>query len=235
MCSRAEERNRYCVTLKDWKNEIKIIGDIIQELTKKTHIQIDAKPIVESRQFIGARHEHKRIKVTCGLLKCVREHYFDREELEAVLGHEFGHTTRKAVFLKRCRILPSIPFMIIFVLLQLWLYKPYDILYLLLVTGPILFLMGRFSWQAEYEADRFSAEITKKPDKVISALRKTREYNEKLKRKSLRNSIRGFIDRLLLHPPTQKRIQRLESVIEKPKKRPRHWIMRSSRRFCHTL
>jgi heat shock protein HtpX len=95
------------------------------------------------------------------------------------------------------------------------------------VVGSIIaFLIGPLinaavSRQREYLADATSAEITRYPEGLASALQKLGEYGRPMRRKSaamahmyISDPVKpGFVERMFsTHPPIPKRIERLKSI-----------------------
>ncbi len=155
-----------------------------------THIFVmdGSKRSAKSNAFFAGFGKNKRIVLYDTLIKEQED-----EELVAVLAHEMGHFKKKHIL--RRLILGIAQMGIIFYLLSLFIsheslfhafFVDQPSVYAGLIFFSILFspidliisvVMQFFSRKDEYEADRFAALTTKKPQALVSALKKLSAHN----------------------------------------------------------
>lgn len=174
--------------------------------------------------FAVGRPDQAAIGISAGLLRVMRP-----SQVAAILAHEVGHIAHNDMRTKgfadlthRFTLFLSIFGQILLVInLPLLLWTDHHVSWLailLLVLSPTLsaLLQGALSRNREYEADRFGAALVGDPAALASALALMERYQG------------GFIEQILFpnrhrrmpwllrtHPPTPKRIQRLQELQER--------------------
>ena len=179
---------------------------------------------------VGMHSGELAIVVTQGALDA-----FDRDELQSVVAHEFGHIASGDLPLSMRLLIALGGLMAIDEVGRLLLYKSPDLRfhpamivgYLLRGFGSIGVFAGRmirsaFSRQREYLADASAVQFTRNPYAMASALALVRDADEKVPLHSLHaeelahicfqsGDVRNFFTRLFAtHPPLQKRIHAIE-------------------------
>ncbi len=182
----------------------------------------------------GRNPEHAVVAATSGLLAIM-----DDKELEAVMAHEMGHVKNYDILVSTIvfGLISAIGILADFAM-RMAFWSNLDrrdsrdnglgaILLLVRIVGSIVaFLIGPLvnaavSRQREYLADATSAEITRYPDGLASALQKLGEYGRPMRRASSSMSHMyiadpmkpGLVERLFSsHPPIPKRIERLKQI-----------------------
>ena len=147
-----------------------------------------------SNAYFGGMGKSKRIVLYDTLVK-----QLTTDELEAVLGHELGHYKLHHILRKICIMLP-LEFVMMFVLYKIaqshLLYTGFGFAIAEEMIVPLQFIglflsslvanslteilspiMNFSSRKDEYAADKFSAELTKNPDALISGLIKLNSEN----------------------------------------------------------
>ncbi|HEV2365000.1 MAG TPA: M48 family metallopeptidase, partial [Caulobacteraceae bacterium] len=182
----------------------------------------------------GVREGQFSVTVTRGLLDRL-----DRDELEAVLGHELTHILNRDV---RTMVIAAIFAGIITLICQMiwravwwgprgrgrngWVF--WVVAMAAAAIGSLLAIVIRMaiSRTREYVADAGSVELTKNPDAMISALQKVAGHAHMDAPASVRSMFledddEGFWSWFATHPPVEKRIAALERygggrVVEQP-------------------
>lgn len=175
--------------------------------------------------FAVGRPEQAAIGISAGLLRVMTP-----RQIAAILAHEVSHIAHNdmrtmgfADLTHRFTLFMSILGQILLVInLPLLLWTEYHVSWLailLLVLSPTLsaLLQGALSRNREYEADRFGAALVGDPAALASALALMERYQG------------GFIEQILFpnrhrrmpwllrtHPPTPKRILRLQELQARP-------------------
>jgi heat shock protein HtpX len=192
--------------------------------------------------FASGLHEGRfSVTVTRGLLDNL-----NKDELEAVLGHELTHIINRDV---RTMVVASVFAGIITLICQMifraiywgagWGGRSRDrdggnmglFVILALVIGAIGYFLAiviqmALSRSREYVADAGSVELTKNPDAMISALMKVsgREHldaPQSMRAMFLEDNEKGVLGLFVTHPPLEKRIAALQQyaggrIIERP-------------------
>ncbi len=175
----------------------------------------------------GLNERQYAITVTRGLMQTL-----DRDELEAVLGHELTHVMNRDV---RTMVIAAVFTGIITLLAQI-VYRAVQygaigrsssrskgsgllvvVALAALLVGYLLAVVIRMtlSRTREYVADAGAVELTRNPDAMISALRKIEagtvklEAPEAVQAMFLDNEPSGVLDLFATHPPIEKRIAAL--------------------------
>lgn len=181
----------------------------------------------------GRNPQHAVVAATSGLLAIM-----DDKELEGVMAHEMGHVKNYDILVSTIvfGLVSAIGILADFAMrMAFWSNvgkndrdNGFGVALLLVgVVGSIIaFLIGPIinaavSRQREYLADATSAEITRYPDGLASALQKLGEYGRPMRRKSsamahmyISDPVKpGFVERVFsTHPPIPKRIERLQQI-----------------------
>ena len=176
------------------------------------------------------------VAATSGLLAIM-----DDKELEGVMAHEMGHVKNYDILVSTIvfGLVSAIGILADFAMrMAFWsnMGRRRDdngfgaaLLLVGIVGSLISFVLGPIisaavSRQREYLADATSAEITRYPDGLASALKKLGEYGRPMRRKSsamahmyIADPIKpGLVERLFsTHPPIPKRIERLREIASK--------------------
>ena len=185
--------------------------------------------------FAAGRNPEKAVvAATSGLLAIM-----DDSELEGVMAHEMGHVKNYDILVSTIvfGLISAIGILADFAMrMAFWsnIGNSRDrdngfaaVLMILGIVGSIIaFLIGPLinaavSRQREYLADATSAEITRHPTGLASALQKLGEYGRPMRRKSsamahmyIADPMKpGLVERLFsTHPPIPKRIARLQEI-----------------------
>lgn len=182
----------------------------------------------------GRNPQNSVVAATSGLLAIM-----DDKELEGVMAHEMGHVKNYDILVSTIvfGLISAIGILADFAMrMAFWSNmgrrddrdNGFGALMLVVgIVGSILaFLIGPLinaavSRQREYLADATSAEITRYPEGLESALQKLGEYGRPMRRKSsamahmyIADPMKpGMVERLFsTHPPIPKRIERLKQI-----------------------
>jgi len=182
----------------------------------------------------GRNPEKAVVAATSGLLAIM-----DDSELEGVMAHEMGHVKNYDILVSTIvfGLISAIGILADFAMrMAFWsnIGNSRDrdngfaaVLMIVGIVGSIIaFLIGPLinaavSRQREYLADATSAEITRHPSGLASALQKLGEYGRPMRRKSsamahmyIADPMKpGLVERLFsTHPPIPKRIARLQEI-----------------------
>ena len=181
----------------------------------------------------GRNPRHAAVSVTKGLLQIV-----DERELRGVLSHELSHVTNHDILIGSIAAGVAMSITLIarlgfffgggrdernnpfgpFAFLIAWILAP-------LAAGMIQLAVSR---SREYQADASGAELSHDPLALASALRKLEEYSKRVPAPAtvgpaeahlfIVNPLAGrrveFASFFMTHPPTAKRIARLEEMAE---------------------
>jgi heat shock protein HtpX len=169
----------------------------------------------------GRDPQHAVVAATEGILKIL-----NRDELEAVLGHELGHVTNRdilvgAIAATLAGALPHLAQM------AMWTGGRRDDreggggLVGILAPVAAAIVQAMISRQAEFRADESGAVLTQRPLELASALRKLEAASQRLPMDGspatahlfIVNPFAGGLARLFsTHPPTEERVARLEAM-----------------------
>ncbi len=175
----------------------------------------------------GRDPQHAVVAATEGILKIL-----DRDELEAVLGHELGHVTNRDILLGAIAAtlagaLTSLAQM------AMWTGGGrrddreggggglVGILAILFAPVAAAIVQAMISRQAEFRADASGAALSGHPLELASALRKLEAASQRLPMDGspatahlyIVNPFAGGLARLFsTHPPTEERVARLEAM-----------------------
>ncbi len=217
------------------ENEAPELHDIVRRLTHKARLPMPKIAIVDSRipnAFATGRNANNAVvTVTTGLLRIL-----DRDELEAVLGHEISHIkNRDMAVLTIASLISTLAFFVMRWAMFMGMFGRREgagssiaIFGVSAVVWFVSFLLIRaLSRYREFAADLGSAIITAKPRSLISALKKISgrmEYvspDERARVEGLNAffiipavSGKTLISLFSTHPPVEKRIERLEKLAE---------------------
>jgi heat shock protein HtpX len=182
----------------------------------------------------GRNQKHSAVAATTGIMRIL-----DDRELTAVFGHELGHIRNKDILVNAIVATVATAIMFLANMLQWSLIfgggrrdgggGMLGILAMLatIILAPLAATAIRFavSRQREYGADQTGAEITHMPMQLASALQKLEDYskarpmkvNPAVSHLFIVNPL-GKVDMarwFASHPPTQKRIERLEEIAKR--------------------
>ncbi len=178
-----------------------------------------SKRSAKSNAFFTGFGKNKRIALFDTLIE---QHTTD--ELVAVLAHEIGHYKKKHIL--KGMLISILHTGIMFYLLSIFLthkglfdafYMEYQSLYAGLIFFGMLFspieeilsiFMQIFSRKNEFEADRFAAETTHLPERMIDALKKLSANNLS---NLTPHPLYVFLN--YSHPPVLKRIEALRKIV----------------------
>jgi heat shock protein HtpX len=175
----------------------------------------------------GRDPQHAVVAATEGILRIL-----DRDELEAVLGHELGHVTNRDILLGA--IAATLAGALTH-LAQMALWTGggrrddreggggglVGILAIVLAPIAATIVQAMISRQAEFRADETGAALTGRPLELASALRKLEAASQRIPMDGspatahlfIVNPFAGGLARLFsTHPPTEERVARLEEM-----------------------
>ena len=181
----------------------------------------------------GRDPKHAIVAATSGLLDIM-----DDQELEGVMAHEMGHVKNYDIRVSTIifGLVSAVGILADFAMRMAFFsggrrdrdsgYLGAALMLIGIVGSIVAFLIGPIvtaavSRQREYLADATSAEITRYPDGLASALAKLGQYGKPLRRASntmahmyIADPVKpGLTERLFSsHPPIQKRIERLKHI-----------------------
>ncbi len=226
-----------------WSTGARIVSEIeapelhkiVRRLAQKAKLPMPKIAVVDSRipnAFATGRNASNAvIAVTTGLLRIL-----DRDELEAVLGHEISHIkNRDVAVLTIASLISTLAFFVMRWAMFMGMFGRREgagssiaIFGVSAIVWFVSFLLIRaLSRYREFAADLGSAIITAKPQSLISALKKISgrmEHvapDERARVEGLNAffiipavSGRTLISLFSTHPPVEKRIERLEKLAE---------------------
>jgi len=157
------------------KNEYPWLWEMVKRLSKKSNVPMPRLAIVETSSpnafVFGRTSKDATLAITKGLIQTL-----NKDELEAVVAHEFGHIKHKDMIVMT--IVGAIPILAYFIARSL-LFTPTDerrggntllfasIAFMVYVISNLLVLA--LSRLREYYSDYFSATVTR-PSSLINAL-----------------------------------------------------------------
>ena len=213
------------------REELPEVYNLLENLCISRGLRMPTLRLIETEgmnAFASGLHDGRfNVTVTRGLVETL-----DRDELEAVLGHELTHIINRDV---RTMVVAAIFAGIITLICQI-IYR--SILWggvwgggrdrrgnlgIFLVVAMAVGAIGYFlaivirmaiSRTREYVADAGSVELTKNPDAMISALQKVAGHThldapESLRAMFLEDDDEGIMGLFATHPPVEKRIAAL--------------------------
>lgn len=189
----------------------------------KVYIIDDAAP---NAFATGRDPKHALVAATTGLLDIM-----DKNELEAVIGHEISHIKNYDIRVSMITfgLVCVVGFVSDLGLRMLYLSddedrSPVGIVVMVLVSifAPLAASLAQLavSREREYLADASSVNLTRYPEGMISALKKLDEHGRPMRRQNaatealyINNPLRknSFSNLFSTHPPIEKRIERLEN------------------------
>ena len=204
--------------------------DLLENLAISRGMKTPALRVIEDEglnAFATGLHEGQySVTVTRGLLDIL-----DKDELEAVLGHEMTHIINRDVRLMViCAIFAGIFSLVGQLLYQSLFWGGFGgrrderrgggalvlvgIVIVAVSSALAIVLKFALSRQAEYLADAGSVELTKNPDAMIRALQKISGNPflggpEQIRAMYIEDQAKGFAGLMDTHPPVEKRIEAL--------------------------
>ncbi len=215
------------------REELPEVYNLLENLCISRGLRMPTLRVIEAdgmNAFASGLHEGRfSVTVTRGLLESL-----DRDELEAVLGHELTHIINRDV---RTMVVAAIFAGIITLICQIiyrsilwggvWSGGRSDrrngnfglFLLIAMVVGAVGYFLAivirmAISRTREYVADAGSVELTHNPDAMISALQKVSghahlEAPESMRAMFLEDDDEGIMGLFATHPPVGKRIEAL--------------------------
>ena len=174
----------------------------------------------------GRDPKHAIVAATTGLLNIM-----DKNELEAVIGHELSHIKNYDIRVSMITFgLVCVVGFISDLGLRMLYYSDDDdrspvgvvVMVLVSIFAPLAASLAQLavSREREYLADASSVNLTRYPEGMISALKKLDEHSRPMRRQNaatealyINNPLRknSFSNLFSTHPPIEKRIERLEN------------------------
>lgn len=174
----------------------------------------------------GRDPKHAIVAATTGLLDIM-----DKNELEAVIGHEISHIKNYDIRVSMITfgLVCVVGFISDLGLRMLYLSddddrSPVGVVVMVLVSifAPLAASLAQLavSREREYLADASSVNLTRYPEGMIAALKKLDEHSRPMRRQNaatealyINNPLRknSFSNLFSTHPPIEKRIERLEN------------------------
>lgn len=174
----------------------------------------------------GRDPKHAIVAATTGLLNIM-----DKNELEAVIGHEISHIKNYDIRVSMITFgLVCVVGFISDLGLRMLYYSDDDdrspvgvvVMVLVSIFAPLAASLAQLavSREREYLADASSVNLTRYPEGMISALKKLDEHSRPMRRQNaatealyINNPLRknSFSNLFSTHPPIEKRIERLEN------------------------
>lgn len=179
----------------------------------------------------GRNPNHSSVAVTAGILRLMDDH-----ELEGVLAHELGHVKNRDILTSSvaATIAAAITFL---ARMAFWFGPRRDddeeggalgaLFMMILAPLAAILIQMAISRTREYAADSTSAEVTRSPWGLVSALRKLETWSQRIPMDASPATAHMFIIKpftgqsfmrlFSTHPPTEERIARLEAMaVPKP-------------------
>ena len=174
----------------------------------------------------GRDPKHAIVAATTGLLDIM-----DKNELEAVIGHEISHIKNYDIRVSMITfgLVCVVGFISDLGLRMLYISDDDDrspvgavIMVVVAIFAPLAASLAQLavSREREYLADASSVNLTRYPEGMISALKKLDEHSRPMRRQNaatealyINNPLRknSFTNLFSTHPPIEKRIERLEN------------------------
>lgn len=227
----AETVGAYKIPPHSTKQHERQLLNIIEEIALAAGIPMPAVYVLENDQInafaAGTTPENACICVTTGSLQKL-----NRDELQGVIAHEFGHIYNGDVRISmRLAAMLMGFFVLLYVALRIMQFTPMGrnsdrrnptalIALILVAAGALSYLAGKIlscmiSREREYLADACSVQFTRNPDGIAGALNKIERDSEveSMPKTGMAFSHLYFNDESFLsqvfatHPPLKKRIQ----------------------------
>jgi heat shock protein HtpX len=218
-----------------------MLYDVVQELSIAAGLPMPKVGIMETDEpnafATGRDPNHAVVVATRGILRLL-----NREELSGVIGHELSHVKDRDILLTS--MAATMALMVSYLANIAWrmmfwggIGRDRDdrgsnaiimlIGLLLIFLAPLAATLVRLavSRQREFMADAGSAQITRNPEALASALEKLEMYGKRMPRNAattnpafaelfIVNNVKGdwMTNLFSTHPPTKERIKRLRSM-----------------------
>lgn len=209
---------------------------IVEKLTARANMPMPKVAMVPTdtpNAFATGRNErHAVVAVTAGLMRIL-----DRDELEGVLAHELAHIKNKDMLISS--MAATVAGAISYLVQMAYFASMFggsdeeggDNIFgslMMLILAPIISMLLHMaiSRSREYMADKKGAEISGNPRGLASALQKLDDFSSKHQVAAtprqetaahlfIVNPFKGSVLMSLFstHPPMEKRIERLESIV----------------------
>ncbi|WP_456469030.1 zinc metalloprotease HtpX [Archaeoglobus sp.] len=225
-----------------WSVRAKVVGEseapelhqIVRELATRARLPMPRVAVVETsipNAFATGRNpKNAVVAVTTGLLRTL-----NREELEAVLGHELSHVkNRDMAVMTIASVISTLAFFVMRWAMFMGMFGSRrdsggSAILLFVVSALVWFisflLIRALSRYREYAADMGSAMLTKNPKALISALMKI-SGKMKFVREEEKARVEGLnaffiipavsgktiLSLFSTHPPVERRIEKLEKL-----------------------
>jgi len=209
---------------------------LVQSLTMRMHLPMPTLWLIPEQSpnafATGRNPEHAAVAFTAGILQLMND-----QELEGVVAHELGHVKNRDILTSS--IAAVLASAITFIArMAFWFGVGGDRdrdeegggfgALLMLIIAPIaaILIQMTISRTREYAADQTSAEVTRNPQELISALGKLETWSQRIpmpdatpetahlfiiKPFTGQGMLQGMMRLFSTHPPTEKRIARLEA------------------------
>lgn len=214
----------------------KVLFHVVEEMALAAGVPTPAVFVVETPQLnafaTGLRSDRAGVTVTRGLLERL-----NREELQGVVAHEFGHILNGDVrFMVMVAVVAGAIAFVAAMAGRVWIWPSRSgrdrentvlaalVWFLVTLLAPIGALLVRMavSRQREYLADATAAKITRNPVALASALTKIATHPEMpsaspaVEHLYIISPLRAFGENSLAlfstHPPTEQRVARLMNL-----------------------
>ena len=206
------------------------IHRIVERLSQKAGIKKPKLYILDSDSpnafATGRNPEHSAIALSKGIIELM-----NLDELEGVIGHEMTHIINRDTLISTIAATIAGAIMYLAYMMRWFAFlgggdddEGGGLLGVLLISilAPFaaMLIQMAISRSREYKADSGSAELTKKPDALASALEKLTVYTRKVPMKNVSAntshmfivnplSAKGLMNLFSTHPPVEERIKRL--------------------------
>ena len=212
------------------ETEARDIHQIVERLSQRAGIKKPRLYVIDSDSpnafATGRNYEHSAIALSRGIIELM-----NLDELEGVIGHEMTHIINRDTLISTISATIAGAIMYLAYMMR-WVAilggsdddEGGGLLGALLVSilAPFaaMLIQMAISRSREYKADSGSAELTKKPEALASALEKLTVYTRKIPMKNANANTshlfivnpltaKGIMNLFSTHPPVEERIKRL--------------------------
>ena len=205
---------------------------IVQSLTQRMNLPMPKLWLIEDESpnafATGRNPEHASVAFTAGVLKLMND-----QELEGVVAHELGHVKNRDILTSSVAATIAAAITVL-ARMAFWFGGSRDddedrgsgwagLIMLILAPFAAMLIQMAISRTREYSADETSAQVTHKPDELISALGKLDTWSKRIPMSNVNPatahlfiikpfSAEGFMRMFSTHPSTEDRIARLRAM-----------------------